>query len=44
MHRNYVSMIERGERVPTRLAVEGIARGLKVKTSELLVARAESRA
>jgi transcriptional regulator with XRE-family HTH domain len=42
LHRNYVGMIERGERIPTLLAVERIARGLKVKVSEL-VARAEGR-
>lgn len=40
LHRNYVGMIERGERTPTLLAVEGIARGLKVSE---LVARAERR-
>jgi len=33
-------MIERGERAPTLLAIEGIARGLQLKASEL-IARAE---
>lgn len=42
LHRNYIGMIERVERVPTLLAMDGIARGLKVRLSEL-VARAESR-
>jgi transcriptional regulator with XRE-family HTH domain len=42
LHRNYVGMIERGERVPTLQAVEGIAKGLRLKVSEL-VARAEGR-
>jgi transcriptional regulator with XRE-family HTH domain len=40
LHRNYVGMIERGERVPTLLAVERIAKGLRLKVSDL-VARAE---
>jgi transcriptional regulator with XRE-family HTH domain len=42
LHRNYIGMIERAERAPTLLAMEGIARGLKLKVSEL-VARAEDR-
>lgn len=42
LHRNYIGMIERGERVPTLLAIEGIARGLKLKPSQL-IARAEDR-
>lgn len=42
LHRNYVGMIERSERSPTMVAAEGIARGLKIKLSEL-VARAENR-
>jgi ribosome-binding protein aMBF1 (putative translation factor) len=42
LHRNYVGMIERGERAPTLLAIEGIAKGLRLKVSEL-VARAEDR-
>ena len=42
LHRNYIGMIERGERVPTLLAIEGIARGLKLKVSQL-IARAEDR-
>ena len=42
LHRNYVGMIERLERAPTLVAMEGIARGLKLKLSEL-VARAEGR-
>jgi transcriptional regulator with XRE-family HTH domain len=42
LHRNYVGMIERCERLPTLVAAEGIARGLKMKLSEL-VARAENR-
>ena len=40
LHRNYIGMIERGERAPTLLAIEGIARGLQLKASEL-IARAE---
>jgi transcriptional regulator with XRE-family HTH domain len=43
LHRNYVGMIERGQRTPTLLAIERIARGLKVKVSEL-IGRAEGRA
>jgi transcriptional regulator with XRE-family HTH domain len=39
LHRNYVGMIERCERSPTLVAAERIARGLKLKLSEL-VARA----
>jgi transcriptional regulator with XRE-family HTH domain len=42
LHRNYVGMIERLERAPTILAMDGIARGLKLKLSEL-IARAEER-
>lgn len=42
LHRNYVGMIERGERIPTLLAVERIAKGLRLKVSELM-ARAEGR-
>ena len=42
LHRNYVGMIERGERAPTLLAIEGIAKGLRLKVSEL-IARAEDR-
>jgi transcriptional regulator with XRE-family HTH domain len=41
LHRNYIGMIERAERAPTLLAMEGIARGLKLKVSDL-VARAEN--
>lgn len=40
LHRNYIGMIERSERAPTLLAMEGIARGLKLKVSDL-VGRAE---
>jgi transcriptional regulator with XRE-family HTH domain len=42
LHRNYIGMIERLERVPTLVAMDGIARGLKLKLSEL-IARAEAR-
>lgn len=42
LHRNYIGMIERGERSPTLAAIDGIARGMKMKASEL-IARAESR-
>ena len=42
LHRNYIGMIERGERSPTLLAIEGIARGMKMRASEL-IARAEGR-
>jgi transcriptional regulator with XRE-family HTH domain len=41
LHRNYVGMIERSERNPTLVAIEGIARALKSKPSEL-VAKAEA--
>lgn len=43
LHRNYIGMIERLERAPTLLAMDGIARGLKLKLSEL-ISRAEERA
>jgi len=36
LHRNYIGMIERCERSPTLVAAEGIARGLKLKLSELI--------
>ena len=42
LHRNYIGMIERMERAPTLLAMEGIAHGMKVKLS-VLIARAEDR-
>lgn len=42
IHRNYVGMIERGERTPTLAAIEGLARGLRLKVSELIL-RAESK-
>jgi transcriptional regulator with XRE-family HTH domain len=42
LHRNYIGMIERAERAPTLLAMEGIARGLRLKLSQL-VAKAEER-
>lgn len=42
LHRNYIGMIERAERTPTLLAIEGIAKGLQLKASEL-IARAEDR-
>ena len=42
LHRNYVGMIERGERAPTLVAIEGIAAGLGIKVSDLMV-RAEKR-
>ena len=42
LHRNYIGMIERGERSPTLAAIDGIARGMKVKASEL-IALAEDR-
>jgi transcriptional regulator with XRE-family HTH domain len=38
LHRNYVGMIERLERNPTLAAIEGLAKGLKVKPSELIAA------
>lgn len=37
LHRNYIGMIERGERAPTLLAIEGIAIGLGVKVSEIIL-------
>jgi transcriptional regulator with XRE-family HTH domain len=42
LHRNYVGMIERAERAPTLLAIDDLARGLRMKAS-LLIARAEQR-
>ena len=42
LHRNYVGMIERLERNPTLTAIEGLARGLDRRPSEL-VAQAERR-
>jgi transcriptional regulator with XRE-family HTH domain len=36
LHRNYVGMIERLERNPTLTAIEGLAKGLKVRPSELV--------
>jgi transcriptional regulator with XRE-family HTH domain len=43
LHRNYIGMIERAERVPTLLAIARIAKGLDLRASEL-IARAETRA
>ena len=42
LHRNHIGMIERGERSPTLRAIEGIAVGLGIKVSELML-RAEKR-
>jgi transcriptional regulator with XRE-family HTH domain len=42
LHRNYIGMIERGQRAPTLLAIAGIAQGLELRASEL-IARAENR-
>jgi transcriptional regulator with XRE-family HTH domain len=42
LHRNYIGMIERLERAPTLVAMEGIARGLELRLS-VLIARAEGR-
>ena len=42
LHPNYIGMIERCERVPTLAAMEGIARGFRIKVSEL-IAQAENR-
>lgn len=36
LHRNYVGMLERGERNPTLLNVYRIADGLEVEAAELL--------
>lgn len=42
LHRNYIGLVERSERAPTLIAMDAIARGLKLRLSEL-VARAEDR-
>lgn len=42
LHRNYIGMVERAERAPTLLAIEAIARALRMSASELL-SRAEER-
>ena len=42
LHRNYVGMIEREERNPTLSTIEGLAKGLKSRPSEL-IAKSEAR-
>ena len=42
LHRNYVGMIERLERNPTLTAIEGLAKGLKTRPSDL-IANAQTR-
>jgi transcriptional regulator with XRE-family HTH domain len=42
LHRNYIGMIERAERAPTLTAIDGVARALRMKASELM-ALAEKR-
>jgi len=42
VHRNYVGMIERAEQSPSLAVIEGLARGLHIKPSDL-IARAEGR-
>lgn len=42
LHRNYVGMIERLQRIPTLRAIEGLAAALEIRPSEL-IARAETR-
>ena len=39
MHKNYIGMIERGERNPTIRTLYKIAKALKVNSSELLLFR-----
>lgn len=36
LHKNYIGMVERGERNPSLLNIEIIANGLKVSISELM--------
>jgi transcriptional regulator with XRE-family HTH domain len=43
LHRNYVGMIERLQRIPTLRALDGLARGLHIRPSDL-IAKAERRA
>lgn len=36
LHKNYIGMVERGERNPSLLNIEVIAKGLKISISELM--------
>lgn len=36
LHKNYIGMIERGERNPSLINIEVIAKGLEISISELL--------
>ena len=36
LHKNYIGMVERGERNPSLLNIEIIAKGLEIKISELM--------
>lgn len=36
LHKNYIGMIERGERNPSLINIEVIARGLEISLSELM--------
>lgn len=41
LHRNYVGMIERGERSPSLAAVEALSRALRMRPHELIRAAEE---
>ena len=36
LHKNYIGMVERGERNPSLINIEIIAKGLKISISELM--------
>lgn len=37
LHKNYIGMIERGERNPSLINIQAIAKGLEITISELFV-------